>query len=436
MKRLFSVLLFIVCLLPVSSEAARLFTNGFEEGTLVTTTTWSTVGANTTAVTTTPHSGSYSGQSTSTANKAFTKALDAAVSSGTYYPRFYWQTNATGVGDSRIFRDMSGGSVSGLEIYKLSTGAIRLANAVASTTVDSSLTVSINTIYRFAAKHVISDTVGYLVLNIYLGDATSAIETLVLGASDANGTGANADTLPTTILSFSFEESLNSGSLTYLWDDIAINDSTGSFQTSYPGPGKIYLLTPDSNVAMMWEDESAPLTTGGEDSATFNNIDDLPGAINDADYNMADPLYDANDTLANDPIDRLGLTNLGAEVPADAVLSVITVLGRIGSNQTSAANLRYKLWDEVGTITNGASINANVNGWKITTSAAALTYNASAKTKANVDSFNVGYEVMTDTLVARPRRVSALWALVEWIEATASGTILQQNSGFLPAVIR
>lgn len=425
-----ALLLILTLLMPATSQAARLFTCGFEEGILTTTTMWAVAGAGTSVVTTTPHSGTYTGKNTGTTGKSFQLTLNAAVTSGTYFTRFYWQTNATGVGDSRIFRAMSQTSVGGVEIYKVNGGTIRLSNVVASTSVDSSAAVSINTWYRLELKHVISDTVGYLVLNIYNGDSTTVSETLVLGASDANGTGANADTLPTNIDIWSFDESLNSSSLTYLWDDIAINDATGSFQTSYPGAGKTFLLVPDSNVSMTWE-----AAGGAANSADFAQINDLGSqAIDDTKYNAADTTLDALDALGN--TDQLGLTNLGAEVTSNAVLAVIHVYGRIGSNQTSSAKMQFDLWDEAATKTNGPFVNTNVNGWKITTTTESYAYNAAAKTKANLDSFNVGYEDITDTIVARPRRISAIWLNVEWLEAPASGTILQQNTGFLPTVIR
>lgn len=380
---------------------------------------WTTAGAHATIVTTAPHSGTYRLQLDNTSGKAVSRNLPAVVTSGTFYIRWYWQTNAIGVGDSRIFNTQSnGGTADGASIAKLSTGKIRLRNNPTATTTDSTLTISANTDYRFELRQLLGETTtGDLELRIYLGDATTPLETLSL---------LGTDTLPTTanIFTFTWEESAVSNSLTYLIDDIAINDDSGSFQTSWPGPGKTYLLVPDSNVSNTWEKNAS----GAANDSTYLQIDDLPGTPDDTDYNHNDVTIDVLNATGD--IDRLGLTNLGAEVTASAVLSVIAVSGRIGSTQTSATHMRFNLWDESGNLTNGPDANANVNGWKITNTAETLVYNASAKSKANIDSFNVGYEVRTDTLVARPRRISALWVNVEWIEAPASTSKFGPLLGF------
>lgn len=416
-----SLLLVLALLLPSPSWAARLFTSGFEEN-CTTTCMWAATTGVPVIVTTTPHSGTYRLDTASTNGSSYlTYNLNAAVTSGTYSYRLYFKSGtATPSADAILFHTLSGSSVSGLQISMLTTGAIKLTNAVSTTTATSSTLLSANTWYRIEAQHLLSDTVGTMTVKLY-DDALNLLETLSI---------TGEDTLPTNIQIHRVGKSASTAVFSY--DDLAINDASGSFQTTYAGPGKVYMLVPDSDVAIMWEKNG-----GTANDATFAQIDDLPGAPNDADYNTADPTIDINDTLVNDPIDQMGLTNPGAEVTSDATITVVAVYSRCGSNQTSAAHIKYKLWDDVSALTTGPTVNCNVNGWRITASTESLNYDAIAtgKTKANLNTFNVGYEVVTDTLVARPRLISALWVNVDWTESTLS-TNAPQTGGIPAGILR
>lgn len=421
---LLSLALLLPLLLPVSGWAVRLQTTGIEEGNVGITTNWNTnVGSVGTASTTSPHSGTYKFSTVSTAAISVLRRALTNHTSGTLYTRFYFETSVAPAGDTIMYEQMRDDAITGgLRLTLLTTGAVKLTNVVSGTTVTSSTILSVNTWYRFELEHLVSDTVGTMTLRLYAADSTTITETLAITAED---------TLPTNIGLFYFGKNTATNTVVFSYDDIVINDAIGGgvFGT-WPGPGKIYLLIPDSNVSMQWE-----TSAGAADSADFSTIDDLPGAANDADYNAADTTLDALDALGN--IDRLGLTNPGAEVTSDATIISLAVYGRVGSSQTSATHLRLNLWDEAASLTNGPSATCNVNGWRIMSDTEVLVYNASGKTKANLNSFNAGYEDITDVIAARPRRISALWVNVEWIEASgAGGAILQNNSGFLGAIIK
>lgn len=271
---------------------------------------------------------------------------------------------------------------------------MQLKNNVTATTVNSALTISADTWYRFELEHLLSETVGTLTLRIYVGDSTTISETLSI---------TNEDTIPTSnIRQFGFSDSAANASLTYDFDDIAVNDESGSFQTTWPGPGHVFMLVPNSEVSTSF----TPLS--GTDNSLM--VDDLPGLPDD------DTTYNSHAT--SDGEDRLGLTNLGAEVPSNATIRLVDVYTRArGDSTTGTRQMRLLIWDEGGTQTNGPTSTRNDStAYAILPIGESLVLDTSGKTKANLDSFDVGYEPLT---ASTNTIVSAVWANVEWTEAVA-----------------
>lgn len=380
---------------------ARLFTCGFEEDELTSNgTMWTGVSANTTTDETTPHSGSHCLNTPATAT-GVRRDLATALTSGTVYTRFYWRLVTAPSADQQILRVTSSGVTLSWDVtYLQASGTLRLNSTPTAVSADTTTAVSADTWYRIEVEHVISDTVGSVKMRLYLEDSTTLLEPEVIAL-------ASGDSLGSAVQVFFFGGPTNLGQ-TYRYDDIAINDVTGSFQTSWPGPGKIQLLAPDGDVTNDWEDETAG-------SSTYANINEIPGALDDANYNT--------ESVTLNSTDRFTLTGLDTEVPSDATITLCDVYARIGSNQTSAANLNLKLWDEAGSATTGPNANANVSGWKILTTAEHLVYDATGKTKTSLASFDAGYTNVTDD-ATRPRRVAALWVNVEWTEAAGWGPLL------------
>lgn len=394
------VLLVMLLSVPTGTHAARLFTTGFEESTTaadLATTMWDSAGAGASVGTTNQHSGSNHLTISGTTAKNIGRQLVASKTSGTIYVRFYWETTNAAAFDSRIFSDRSSGGSHAAEIIKLSTGKIRLRNVVTTTQVDSTLTVSTGTTYRFELEHTVSDTPGAslgLILRIYVGDSESITETLSI---------LNEDVLPTNIRYFYWEESAVSSSITYYVDDIAINDESGSPQNSWPGPGNIALLSPNGDTSVAW-------TRGGTPAATnWEGVDDVPGTPNDAtDYN-----YDSGSTNS----DRLALTNLPGAVGAGDTMVLMDVYGRVSAS-ASSGTFAFRIWDEGGTDTTGPTMTVSSTSWRIVATDEHQVYNLSGKTKANVDAFSAGYIAQSGAV---EKRITALWANVEW-KAAAGGS--------------
>ncbi len=403
------------------SLAARLMTTGFEENNAGSSCCWDVAtGTAVTYSTTNPHSGTYKALTGSGATGSYLRRTNTAVTSGSTYARFYFSTSsAAPSADTIFFQDLNSSLTAIMTLKELTTGAIKLTNTITSTTVTSSTILTADTWYRIETEHTLSDTVGSMTLRLYVGDSTTITETLAI---------TNEDTL-TTNVGAHWLGKFDAIAVAFSYDDFVLNSSAGSAPTTWPGPGKTYLLVPDSNVTMTWETTAGT----GTDDATFANINEFPGARDDTKYNVGSDAATPTDAIGD--IDRLGLTNLGAEVTSNATITYFDVYGIIGSSQTAATHMRFKVWDEGGTLASGPTMNANVTTWRLPSDNEHQVYDATGKTKANLDSFNVGYEILTDTITGRPRRISTLWVNVEWIEAATSAGTLPSSQGFLGVIL-
>ena len=372
---------------------ARLFTCGFEENDFTTTIWTSTVGTPT-IVTTPVNSGTYAGAITAGAARQFTRNLSSNVTSGTYFVRAYLRIAGAPSFDNReMFTFTSSGLADAQRLQMDTNRTLEFVNVITSDVITGPILVA-DTWYRIEMSVVVSDTAG-------------TIELLVDGVSQGSVTAI--DTLSTNLSRFAWGSDASNFGSDVFWDDIAINDATGSFQTSWPGAGKIALIEPASDVSITWEDDDLIA------AATFANINELPGAAGDTAYNV--------ETVTLNSIDQFGITALPAEVPSDADMILMDLYARVGSDQANAATARFKIWDETPTLTTGPNIDCGINGWRIGsvgTTNEHQVFELGTRTKANTEAFNIGYENLTD-VVGRDRRVSTLWANVEWIEAPGPG---------------
>jgi hypothetical protein len=385
---------------------ARLFSCGFEENNL-TETMWTSATA---AIVATPvHSGSYALQvNPSSATESAIRNYASALTSGTLFVRVYFRIASLPVGatNAALLGSIGAGGT-GAWIYLRNTSGVytaRVRNRITLVNADGTSSLSLNVWYRIEMRHLISDTVGQIEARLYTGDETTPLETWGIGAF-SGGNGTDEDTLPTSVTRVVVGNT-DSETFDYAVDDVAVNDTSGTFQTSWIGPSKFYLLVPNTEVSIGFTPN-----TGTDNSA---NVDDVPGAPDD------DTTYNSSATA--DTEDRLGLTALGAEVPSDADIIAVYVYARIrGEGTTASRTCRVLLWDEGGAQTNGPTTPLNDStAYRIMTTAEHLIYDASGKTKANIDSFDAGYEPLSN----HATRVTALWVNVEWLEAAAGGGLV------------
>jgi hypothetical protein len=394
-------------MMSLPAYAERIFTSGFETNNFAAT-EWTGTTGSPTIQGTTVHAGSYSMRSNQGAGAALhhaRRSLAAADTSGTYWVSFYVRIDdAPDTFPQSIWIWGNGNSSnngSGPIHIKLVNGPkLRLTNTLTSTDTDGSTALSLNTWYEVSLKVVLGDSPNgsaELKLNGNVEASQTSTDTLD-GANGFNkffiGVGNSTDAA--------------SANYDLFFDDVRINDEQGSVFNDYATTGsRIALVKPGSNDTVTWT------KTGANCSGTTNTdcVDDAPGTPDDSSgYNSS--------STANDE-ERLNLTTLPGEVPNDADMILMHVFDRWDGNGTTGTRQgRMLVWDEGGVQTNGPThsrCDVAAGNWSIPTLAQDITFDLGTRTKANVNGFDVGYEPLNSSEC----RVTAIWANVEWVEASA-----------------
>lgn len=194
------------------------------------------------------------------------------------------------------------------------------------------------------------------------------------------------------------------------FDDIAVNDAAGTFQTGYPGEGSVVHLMPDS---VSDSDEWVGIGT----ATNYANVNELPP--NDAtDYNQA--------TTTGIHTDLFGLQLPSSKgIGGSDTVNLVQVGVRAGATSATAGSRAIKLLLKNGSTLQSSEFFINVNGWITNRVSAPYVYNLTAyKTPsganwdaASLFSTQIGYENTISSTNAR--RVSTLWALVEYVPNSA-----------------
>ncbi|HXE91296.1 MAG TPA: hypothetical protein VNK82_10075 [Terriglobales bacterium] len=410
MKR---ALLFLILIVACPAFADRLFTSGFETNDF-TTTEWT--GTSTTAPTfqtTTVHSGTYAIQAAPSSSVRWVRRQrSAAVTSGTFFMRVYFRcsTFPNTVTELMSTRRTGAGAISMSVRFVNTSNVIRLRNNVTATEQTGSQALSTNTWYRLEARHLLADTGGEMEVRIYEDGNTTPLETLSI---------TNEDTLATDVQDWVFGL-VDTTTATCFFDDVAVNDANGTFQNSWTGPGKLFLIEPTSDDTVAWT------KTGANCSATTNTdcVDDMPGTPDD--------LSGYNTIGTSGTADRFNIT-LGSEIPSDADMILMDLVARFGASGSTGTRLcRVDIWDDGGTQSSGPDTGVGCDGtadtWAMMTTASHLVVDLGTKSKATVASYDIGYTNRS----AHSNRVTGLWGYVEWIEAAAPPL----GPATLPRVVR
>lgn len=210
------------------------------------------------------------------------------------------------------------------------------------------------------------------------------------------------------------------------FDDIAVNDTSGTAQTGLPGAGSVVHLYPSAA-----GDSNGFATAVGGTAGAANNFTRV-------DETTPDDATTYNETTATGTttIDDFNLpSTASAGIGASDTISLVAVGARIGSNAVTAASLVYRVKSQSsGTVAESASVSVAVSGWASHRSAAPFVHQlvsytdpqtGTAWTPSRIDSAQIGYRAnVSQTTV---RRVSTLWLLVEFVPGTAStGIPLEQ----------
>lgn len=412
MRRLSLALLVLtlVCTWTTPASAARIFTCGFEENEInvnSSLTMWTTSLASTASLVGTPkHSGNYALKLSTGAFSFLHRDYPSGlyVSGSTLYYRTYFyitalpttnhqsiMTHTVTVGGTRVKAQVG------------TDGVMKMYADISGTVATGTTPVPLNTWLRLEMRQFVSATVGQGEGRLYLGDSTVAIDTWGIG-NFAGGNGVDENTLQggqTSILRFTVGDGTNNVTAIAYLDDVAVNDTTGSVNTSWVGPGKISLLTPNSDVSLAWTKAgSTPAATG------FGGVNKVPGTPTD--------FVTENDVSALTLVDRFGMTVLPAEAAGAASFTVYDIYARVASHVASTNQMKMSGFDNAGTRTDGAAFELNtVDTFRMLATSEHFAMDLTGKTLAQVNAYNAGY--ISFSASAKLKQVNALWVNVEWI---------------------
>lgn len=383
---------------------ARLFTSGFELNSATNDVEWDSQTSGASVVSTNIRSGTYAGRllDSAGAGERWEKRIVSSNQNGAFYIRFYLYITAIGTSytnsRNRIWHFGSDSGLPTVQIYLNSDGSLGLWDSTVQIGSNSSV-LSTGQYYRvevYAKNNTVSGKL----------EATARINGV-----DFATTTTSANTGTFQYMRFG-EMSGTAGTKTDVrFEDVAVNDTSGSSQTSWPGDGKIIMLRPSAaGDANAW-------TRGGTDSgANWSQTNNTPP--NDV------TSYNSSTTLNQE--DLFNVTDSG--IAASDTVNVVEVGWRYASTN-AANNPTIKLEIEKiasGTILQSTGIAANSTTYKTNQNASPwtsplVTYtdpDGGAWTRSTLDSMQIGYKLTTDN--TNTIRVSEVWAYVDYTPNTGN----------------
>ncbi len=248
------------------------------------------------------------------------------------------------------------------------------------------------------------DTWYRLELKLDGSTATSALEGKVDGTTFASGNNSSA--APWGCILWGAIAGNNTSDIYF--DDVAINDSTGSFQNSWPGEGKVIHLRPNAaGDASDWSNDYASVDEVTPDDATTLSAS-----------------YQLNQTDDHN-LDASGLSGTDTV----RIVSVGVRFNRAaGAGTNSQFVLRVKAASS-GTVEESSALTASSTTWATNQVAVPRSYpltlydlpgaSTTAWTASDLDSAQIGYRISSAGSSGREAQVSAVWMLVEYVASTA-----------------
>jgi hypothetical protein len=234
-----------------------------------------------------------------------------------------------------------------------------------------------------------------------------------------------ADTLCSNITGFSrIRMGVQLAATTDIYiDDVAVNDTTGTVQNGLPGAGSVVHLRPNAA-----GDNNLWTTAVGGTAGTANNYT----RVNERPPDDATS-YNQTATSGTTTIDDFNVDNTAtAGIGASDTIRLVQVGGRVASSATTAASIVYRIKGQAaGTVLESASVSVANTSWSVHSGVSPRPYQLTAYTNpqtgaawtpSTLDSAQIGYRGnVSQTTV---RRVSNLWALVEFVPNTGTSAAL------------
>lgn len=204
----------------------------------------------------------------------------------------------------------------------------------------------------------------------------------------------------------------------YFFDDVAINDSTGSDQNSYPGSEKLIALRPDAA-----GDVNTFATRTGGTAGAANNFTRVNEVTPDDVTSFNGDFTVNNEDLFNFEASGLSSTD---------TINVVHVMGRFRNATTdTACAFRFEIEKTgSGTLATSSNIVPNSTTWKTNSTAAPFIPpitlykdpDGSAWTNTTLDSLQAGYKMMVAPAVgSRQCSISNIMVYVGYTPAPTTG---------------
>lgn len=395
---------------------ARLWSSGFELNSTTASVEFNPVSG--TIQSSVVRSGSYAGRVTTPTSgtfKGFGFQFAAADAAGPYFVRFYIRVDTLPNALTRIFGFQNdAGTVQSPTLKMTTGGAIGLFVNNGSTQVGSnSSALSTGQWYRVEVKYDATPASGSRIAELYI-DGSLIASSNTLTSTDIINTdgiflGANLGGETATVCDLFF-------------DDIALNDSTGSAQTGYPGAGSVVHLQPNA----AGDNNTWQTSAGGAGSSTnYQAVDEV--TPDDA----TTYLKRIATTIKIDDYNVTSSSSVGIGSGDTITLVQVGIRGGATSATASTARdvlLRLKSASGGTVVKSASSVNRlNVNGWTTNTTVQPKTYKLTSYTDPttgsawtptgtnSLDNMQIGVENQTSSTTEV--RVSTTWALVEYVPA-------------------
>lgn len=371
---------------------------------------------------TTVRSGGFSGRISSlvsATNMSFQLTHHSSDNNGPLFYRFYLRIATLPTGNNDIFAIRNTASTSMATVALTSTGTLRLQTSTATLVGSASPALNTGVWYRVEVK--IDNT----------GGAGAGV--LVGKLDGIEWASTSAATFATGVAKVQYGGNINSEAQTqgdWFFDDVAVNDATGTSQNSWPGSGKIIHLLPDS---------------AGDVNTFATQTGGTVGAANNFSRVKEVPPDDATTFNGSNILNQEDLLNCAASgLAATDSIKVVQVGGRFRNNIADATTaLKFEVEKTgSGTKTQSVAIVPNTTSWNTLQAASPFaTYNITLYldpdgnywTNTTLDSMQIGYKITTGG--TNRVEVTSVWALVEYDPVTMPLVATIGQPTFVTAIV-
>lgn len=371
---------------------ARLWQTGFELNSTTAGMEWTTNTGSPSISSTTYRSGSYALRTNPTAATSYISVVFRSDTAADAYLRAYIYIASAPSANTAIMGYGDSSSFYGAKVRLNTDRTLTLTYSAGTVSANGTTVLSTNTWYRVELFYNETSNQGTVLLD-------GATEISASTVDDIGGGGK------------AFFGVLNTATADIYWDDLAINDTSGSSQTGYPGSGKIIHMRPDS------AGDSSSWTGYVGSGANWERTDEV--TPNDA--------TDAVQSRTTNQVEEYNLSASG--VGSGDTVNVVAVGYRANrSAGTTSSTFNVRLKDSSGgTVSESATFTASSTVWRTNDTASnnAAPYplvsytrpGGGSWTSTYLDSAQIGVKTVSGS-GDRYANLTAMWLSVDYTPST------------------